>query len=231
MWCSSYKARLKLQHSQKSKRKTTRTQVFGSTICPHAAPSFHSTLPKLHKNSLQSERSLAANIYIDARPLIRLMYSCEILILPHDGTTDDTLFVSHSVTAPWYFTTAHVGKTIPRRRSILVLEPLEAGCQRRVCPADSRCSENTLPLSFLPCSYLWTPEEMEPLTLSVGCLSSCNFPRTRWRYMLLPRFDCRSVVILWRHKVGIYNSGWVSLCPLLWPFVFKKLQGFCSAEH
>lgn len=32
-----------------------------------------------------------ANIYIDARHLIRLMYSCEILILPHDGTTDDTL--------------------------------------------------------------------------------------------------------------------------------------------
>lgn len=127
MWCSSYKARLKLQHSQKSKRKTTRTQVFGSTICPHAAPSFHSTLPKLHKNSLQSERSLAANIYIDARPLIRLMYSCEILILPHDGTTDDTLFVSHSVTAPWYFTTARVGKTIPRRRSILVLEAFRGG--------------------------------------------------------------------------------------------------------
>lgn len=90
---------------------------------------------------------------------------------------------------------------------------------------------NTPPLSFLPCSYLWTPEEMEPLTLSVGCLSSCNFPRTRWRYMLLLRFDCRTGVILRRHKVGIYNSGRVTFCPLLWPFVFKKLQGFRSAKH
>lgn len=88
---SSYQAGLKLQNNQKSKRKTPFIQVFGSTVCPHVAFSFHSTRPKLYKNSLQSKRSLAANIHKDARPLIRLMYSCEILILPHDGTTDDSL--------------------------------------------------------------------------------------------------------------------------------------------
>lgn len=147
------------------------------------------------------------------------MYSCEILILPHDGTTDDTLCLA-------------------QRRSAVIFHDRASLCgsfQGGMSVVSVSCwfmlQRNTPPLSFLPCSYLWTPEEMEPLTLSVGCLSSCNFPCTRWRCMLLLRFDCRTGVTLRRHKVGIYNRGRVTFCPFRRPLVFKKLQASGSGKH
>lgn len=148
-------------------------QVFGSRyLSSRGLPLLFNSAEVMEK-FIMKQHILAVNIYTP--PLIRSMYSCEIF---NSATRRDNRWSSWSSTAPPYrhiFTAARLLKAIPPRRFCAPFCERYPGRERWVCPADSRCSE-TPSAEFLPCSNLWTPEETAPLTLSVGCLSSCNFP-------------------------------------------------------
>lgn len=145
-----------------------RAEVYGSMYPPSKTFLVPLILLKLCKKFIISHHVSAVSFHTS--PLILLMHSCEIVITPHNGTTDDLLCLSAvfldllqhcdilwSFASLWLFN----AETSPVLDVLLLcVDPFVEEwprCERWGFPADSCCSQ-IVSAEFLPCSTLWTRE-------------------------------------------------------------------------